>query len=94
MANEVSMKLAYQGVLVGALLGDSIGAVWEVGNWNTTHPLEKVTSRIAELVKNKLTSPIASDRKMKYTDDSAMTLAMARSFVERKGFDARDLARK
>lgn len=85
------MKLAYRGVLVGALLGDSIGAAWEMASWNTTHPLDTVTSRIAKRVKDNLES---SDRKMKYTDDSAMTLAMARSFVERKGFDTRDLARK
>lgn len=91
MANEVGVKLAYRGVLVGALLGDSIGAAWEMANWNTTHPLEKVTSRIAQRVKDNLAS---KDRKMEYTDDSAMTLAMARSFVERKGFNARDLARK
>ena len=91
MANEVGVKLAYRGVLVGALLGDSIGAAWEMANWNTTHPLEKVTSRIAQRVKDNLAS---NDRKMEYTDDSAMTLAMARSFVERKGFNARDLARK
>ena len=91
MANGVSVKLAYRGVLVGALLGDSIGAAWEMANWNTTHPLKKVTSRIAQRVKDNLAS---KDRKMEYTDDSAMTLAMARSFVERKGFDARDLARK
>lgn len=91
MADGVSVKLAYRGVLVGALLGDSIGAAWEMENWNTTHPLEKVTSRIAQRVKDNLAS---NDRKMEYTDDSAMTLAMARSFVERKGFEARDLARK
>lgn len=93
MANEVSMKLAYQGVLVGALLGDSIGAAWETADWSKTHPLEKVTSRIAERVKDSLASNICN-RKMRYTDDSAMTLAMARSFVECKGFDARHLARK
>lgn len=91
MADGVSVRLAYRGVLVGALLGDSIGAAWEMANWNTTHPLEKVTSRIAQRVKDNLAS---NDRKMEYTDDSAMTLAMARSFVERKGFEARDLARK
>ena len=85
------MKLAYRGVLVGALLGDSIGAAWETASWNTTHPLDAVTAKIAKRVKDNLAS---SDRKMKYTDDSAMTLAMARSFVERKAFDARDLARK
>ena len=75
---------------MGALLGDSIGAAWEMASWDTTHPLTKVTSKIATRVKDHL----ASSNRMRYTDDSAMTLAMARSFVERKGFDAKDVARK
>jgi poly(ADP-ribose) glycohydrolase ARH3 len=88
--DDMPLKLAYRGALVGAVLGDCLGKPWEQSSWLNTFDLE--------LIKKKIPSRVADGLKFKkplpYTDDSAMTLALATSIVECNGFDARDVAKK
>ena len=76
---------------MGALVGDCLGSYWEMQSWRGTHPLQKVKEKIAEQVQQTQSgkAPVIS-----YTDDTAMTLAMARSFVDCNGFESTDLAKK
>ena len=76
---------------MGALVGDCLGSYWEIGTWVGTHPIEKVKERIEEQVQQTQSgkAPVIS-----YTDDTAMTLAMAKSIVSCNGFDSADMARK
>ena len=79
------------GAIVGALVGDCLGSYWEIGSWVGTHPIQKVKKKIEEKVRQTQSgkAPVIS-----YTDDTAMTLAMAKSIVSCKGFDSVDMARK
>ena len=84
------LQYAYRGTLVGAILGDCLGKPWETSSWLTTFPLEEIKAKIPKRVAD----GIKMKKPLTYTDDSAMTLALATSLVECKGFDAKDVAKK
>ena len=80
-----------RGALLGALVGDCLGAYWENQSWIGAHPIEKVRERIREQVRQTKSgkAPVIT-----YTDDTALTFAIAESLVECKGVDEENLARK
>ncbi len=80
-----------RGALVGALVGDCLGAYWETQSWIGAHPIEKVRERIAEQVQQAKSGkgPVIT-----YTDDTALTFAVAESLVECRGIDDENMARK
>lgn len=78
----VGLRSRFRGALLGVVVGDAIGAGFEGGPPLPAEASEQVADgRIFEV-------PLLS-----YTDDTAMTLALARSLVDRSGFDADDVAR-
>ena len=87
----VSLKSRFRGAFVGALVGDCLGAYWEMQSWKGSHPIDKVNERIAEQIRQTTSkkAPVIS-----YTDDTALTFAMAESLVECRGFDTENMARK
>ena len=76
---------------MGALIGDCLGAYWEGQSWIGTHPIEKVKETIGEQIRQTTSkkAPVIS-----YTDDSALTFAMAESLVECRGFVAQHMVRR
>ncbi|XP_068125182.1 ADP-ribosylhydrolase ARH3 [Hyperolius riggenbachi] len=73
----------FRGALLGALMGDCIGAVFE-GN-------EAVTVRWVKRILDDLDKEDKS-RVLTYTDDTAMTRSMVQSLLENKDFSVTDLA--
>ena len=72
-------------------MGDCLGAYWERQSWRGTHPLDEVKAKIGSQVletKSKK-APLIS-----YTDDTALTLALADSLVECGRFDSAHVAQK
>ena len=86
-----SLKDRFRGTLLGALVGDCMGAYWERALWLGTHPIEDVKAKIRDQVER------ASSKKtplLGYTDDTALTFAMAESLVECKKYNAAAMAKK
>ena len=81
----------FRGSLVGALVGDCLGAYWEAQSWTGTHPIEKVKTKISEQIQQTSSgkAPVVG-----YTGDIALTLAMADSLVQCRGFDAKHMAER
>ena len=76
---------------MGALIGDCLGAYWEMKPWAGTHPLNEVEEQIVEQVRQTKSGKAPA---ISHTDDTAMTLAMARSLVDCKDFNPADMAKK
>ena len=91
MALPQAVRERFRGCLVGALVGDCLGAYWEMQSWTGTHPIEKVKAKIAEQIQQTSSgkAPVVS-----YTDDTALTLAMADSLVQCRGFEAKHMAKR
>lgn len=97
MSKEVLLS-KFKGALVGAVLGDCIGAVFEC-LWASSNAVEKVLKSIDELESDY--DPKTDARKVdtqhrplwKYTDDTAMARSVAQSLIENKGFDAKHMAK-
>lgn len=73
----------YRGTLVGALVGDCLGANYE--GLSSTIPWEEVTNYT-------MTRIIDNEEPIPYTDDSAMTRAICRSLIEQNKYDNRSMA--
>ena len=73
----------YRGTLVGALVGDCLGANYE--GVSSVIPFGEVTDYTMSRIKNKK-DPI------RYTDDSAMTRAICKSLLEQKRYNNRSMA--
>ena len=89
MALPQAVRGRFRGSLVGALVGDCLGAYWETQSWTGTHPIDKVKAKIQEQIQQTSSgkAPVIS-----YTDDTALTLAMADSLVQCRRFDAKHMA--
>ena len=87
----MSLKSRFRGAMVGALIGDCLGAYWETQSWKGTHPIEAVKEKIEEQIRQTTSgkAPVIS-----YTDDTALTFAMADSLVKCSRFDARHMAKR
>ena len=86
-----TLRSRFRGALVGALVGDCMGAYWETQSWQGIHPIENVKRRMDEQIRQTQSkkAPVIT-----YTDDTALTFALADSLVERGKFDAEDMARR
>ncbi|XP_065662079.1 ADP-ribosylhydrolase ARH3 isoform X1 [Hydra vulgaris] len=79
----------FQGCLVGSVIGDCLGAPFEMQNWNENGiPRQKILSVInpKELADKYI--------QLKYTDDTAMAKSVCSSLLQCKEFDAVDLAKR
>ncbi|RWS00714.1 Poly(ADP-ribose) glycohydrolase ARH3-like protein [Dinothrombium tinctorium] len=88
MCTQVSqLANKFRGTLIGALLGDCLGAPFE-GDF-------VVTKSVLTNYVTKLQVETGSVLQMySYTDDTAMTKSVAESLLECKGFDAKDMAKR
>ena len=88
---SLSVRNRFKGALVGALIGDCLGAYWETQSWTGTHPIEWVKEKIGEQIRQTTSkkAPVIS-----FTDDSALTFAVAESLAECERFYAQDMARR
>ncbi|KAK2187384.1 hypothetical protein NP493_167g02000 [Ridgeia piscesae] len=81
-ARPVSPRLSkYCGALVGAVVGDCLGAYFEC----------KRHVKVDELL-NHFAALDSVRKEQQFTDDTAMARSVARSLVEKKGLDVKDMA--
>ncbi|KAG7170292.1 ADP-ribose glycohydrolase ARH3-like [Homarus americanus] len=86
MVEAVEMMAGrFRGCMVGALMGDCLGAPFE------GEP--RATRSILQSYFRRLSDPDLKVPYKQYTDDTAMTRCVAQSLIEKKGFDAKDMAR-
>ncbi|XP_076056758.1 ADP-ribosylhydrolase ARH3-like [Oratosquilla oratoria] len=76
----------FRGCLVGAVLGDCLGAPFEAEPPTTKRLLNQYFTKLAD---PRLNLPFK-----RYTDDTAMTRCVAQSLIDKKAFDAKDMAIK
>ncbi|XP_075223533.1 ADP-ribosylhydrolase ARH3-like isoform X2 [Lycorma delicatula] len=74
----------FRGCLVGALLGDCLGAPYE-GEYN-------ISKVVLQKYFDKLEGPYFASPVKPYTDDTAMTKCVAESLIAKGGMDQKDLA--
>lgn len=92
MASSSSRRNKFQGAIVGALIGDCLGAYWERQSWKGVHSLGKVKAKIASQVVE--TTQTKKAPLISYTDDTALTLALGDSMVECGEFKTAHFAQK
>ena len=88
---NMALRARFRGALAGALVGDCLGAYWETQSWKGIHPTDKVKEMIEQQIgqaKSKK-GPVVS-----YTDDTALTFAVAESLVECGEFNPENMARR
>jgi len=71
------LKLKFMGCLVGTAIGDALGARWEGGGMSRSEDIVSLVEKLEQLI---------------YTDDTHMTIGVAESLVENKGFDGEHMA--
>ncbi|CAH1405504.1 unnamed protein product [Nezara viridula] len=76
----------FKGALVGALLGDCLGAPFEGENEPSTDTLQEYF--------DSMENPSTKAPVKRFTDDTAMTLGILKSFIELGCFDERDIANR
>lgn len=76
----------FRGCLVGALLGDCLGAPFEMD--------PKASPSVLNSYFKRLHDPNLKVPYKQYTDDTAMTRCVALSLIEKKGFVAEDMAKR
>jgi len=74
---EESLRAKFLGCLVGVAVGDGLGAWREGRGMARREEIESLTERLKQLT---------------YTDDTHMTIGVAESLVESKGFDGEHMA--
>lgn len=84
-----SLASKFRGCLIGGLLGDCIGAPFE-GDFPVSKTVLK--NYLSNLLSD--TSKTGTLQMLPYTDDTAMTLSVAKSLVEKRTFDPKDMAKK
>lgn len=90
MASSANLRDRFRGAIVGALIGDCLGAYWERQSWKGVHSLDKVKDKIAfQVLETRHKAPLIS-----YTDDTALTLALGDSLVECGKFEPAHCAQK
>ncbi len=77
MENIGELRARYRGALLGVAVGDAVGAPFEGEVAAFPGSLERLSE---------------SDSPLRYTDDTQMTLGVAESLVERRGFDGAHMA--
>ena len=86
-----ALRSRFRGALVGALVGDCLGAYWETQSWQGIHPIDDVKRRFAQQIAQTQSkkAPVIT-----YTDDTALTFAVADSLIQCGKFDADHMARR
>ncbi|CAN7939096.1 unnamed protein product, partial [Ixodes hexagonus] len=104
MATEPRLQEKFQGCLVGGLLGDCLGAPFEINIKGSNIPDQR--SFFQNLLKDEVVfgplagrnfqpSKVCPERgEYNYTDDSAMTFCLARSLLAKGDFDPVDVAKR
>lgn len=82
----ISRLSKFRGALLGALLGDCLGSPFEFDDDESPIVIHKFFE--------KLEGPDFKSPKYAYTDDSAMTKCVAKSFVSQGCLDEKDLAKR
>ena len=75
--DKQKLRLKFLGCLVGGAIGDGLGACREGRAMVRKEDIEPLAEKMKELI---------------YTDDTHMTIGVAESLVERKGFDGEHMA--
>jgi poly(ADP-ribose) glycohydrolase ARH3 len=88
----MSLKKRFEGVLVGALVGDVLGARFEDLDWDKRLPLSVVQAHTNSFGLEKRQKHTRTSGTM-YTDDTAMTKVLAHSLIHCGKFDAQNMAR-
>jgi poly(ADP-ribose) glycohydrolase ARH3 len=83
------LRSKFRGCLLGALLGDALGAEFE-----GKYMYVPVPSHEFEPFSNIDLTEFKERKRFHFTDDSAMTMALCRSLLQEKSFDTNHLARK
>ncbi|KAK6174534.1 hypothetical protein SNE40_017791 [Patella caerulea] len=83
----------FQGSLVGAVLGDCIGAVYELGGEIT---LSEILNTIYSIEASGGTDNKGKQEEIlySYTDDTAMARSVAGSLIKHKGFQLKDMVKR
>jgi poly(ADP-ribose) glycohydrolase ARH3 len=76
------LRSRFRGTLVGAAVGDALGARFEGANRVYPEDLVAIRTRLER------ERPI----RLRWTDDTAMTIGLAESLIERRGFDGAHVA--
>jgi poly(ADP-ribose) glycohydrolase ARH3 len=71
------LKLKFMGCLVGIAIGDALGARRKGGGMSRSEDIVSLAEKLEQLI---------------YTDDTHMTIGVAESLVENKGFDGEHMA--
>ncbi|NWF78276.1 MAG: ADP-ribosylglycohydrolase family protein [Chloroflexi bacterium] len=71
------LRLKFLGCLLGAAIGDALGARWEGRRMSRSEDIVFLAERLEQLI---------------YTDDTHMTIGVAESLIESKGFDGEHMA--
>ncbi|XP_012255881.2 ADP-ribosylhydrolase ARH3 [Athalia rosae] len=87
--DSLLLKSKFRGTMLGALMGDCLGSAYE-GEGLFTPGMKLVIQRSFD----KLEGPYFKAPLMQFTDDSAMTSAVAESLIECQGFDQVNMAKK
>lgn len=90
-SGSANLRNRFRGTIVGALVGDCLGAYWERQSWNGVHALDKVKEKIASQV---METKKAKAPPISYTDDTALTIALGDSLVECGKFNLAHCAQK
>ncbi|XP_045190282.2 ADP-ribosylhydrolase ARH3-like [Mercenaria mercenaria] len=94
-----SMLQKFQGTLVGAIVGDCIGSVFEGLSWASVVGTEKVVKLVEKIEDDHKNSEEGTAKKQKkdfyeFTDDSAMARSVAKSLIQNNGLDVKDMAKR
>jgi len=71
------LKLKFLGCLVGMAIGDALGAGWEGRGMSRSEDIVSLAEKLEQLI---------------YTDDTHMTIGIAESLIESKGFNGEHMA--
>jgi poly(ADP-ribose) glycohydrolase ARH3 len=88
----ISLLDRFRGCMVGAVVGDCLGAPVECQFWDGI-PAEKVVEYFTEYIKDS-EAEAAAEQKFRYTDDTAMARQVADSIISMRSVDTKDLAQR
>jgi poly(ADP-ribose) glycohydrolase ARH3 len=75
--HKVKLKSKFLGCLLGTATGDALGAGWEGRGMSKSEDIVSLAEKLGQLI---------------YTDDTHMTIGIAESLIESKGFNGEDMA--
>uniref|UniRef100_A0A2C9LUN1 ADP-ribosylhydrolase ARH3 n=1 Tax=Biomphalaria glabrata TaxID=6526 RepID=A0A2C9LUN1_BIOGL len=86
------MLSRFKGCLVGAVVGDCIGAIYE-GHYAKIQT-SLIIEKLKKLDKARENLKEGDEKPLSYTDDTAMTQSVALSLIQKGSFDAADMAKR